>query len=231
MKYEKNYRNQFFKDDNGPIDFKQMFSWDNLKKWSTGPKHPGTRLGKKVLKTFLIIFPFVLIGTGAAFFTTNSAAFAVIIFMGLFFTMCGVLLLVTSIDMFVTTPKLCSEKVNALCIGHSYSTGNNDSTPGGGILICPVFQYEYEGREYTAYDAVYENHTVVPNVGGRVSISINPNDPEELVWYDKSGRKVFLWGFTIAAFAMGLFLIYISFAQKDIRETKVSSETKIEYKI
>lgn len=213
MYYDKNYRNQFFKDDNGPIDFKKMFNFEFIKEMNRRdrPKRPKTRTKKIETKVCLVVILLGLIAMGASYLVWEIPVIPVLIFMGTVFILFAAMTWVYAVDAFVISPKLCTEEIDARCVGYSITSSNDaDNSGTGGFLRSPVFEYEYNGKEYTAYDAVYERRSDFPNVGGIVKIHINPNDPEELIWLEKKDRAIFIFLFAVAFTIIGLALCILA---------------------
>ena len=143
----------------------------------------------------------------------------------LFFT---AMISVYAIDAFILSPKRCTREISARCVGYSYTSGNDEHGSGtGGFLKCPVFEYEYNEKEYIAYDAVYEKRSDFPSIGSIEKIYINPNAPEELIWLKKKDRAIFIFFFAIAFAVIGIGLCVLAVTYDDFRNDAVRVEDSV----
>jgi hypothetical protein len=187
MRYESNYRNQFFWESDGLPGISEMMDFFRSEMTAPKAKIPATKITKAILISLLSLSAITVITAGISFAIMKSIAFTVVLSMLVLFFLMGIMIIVLSILQFKVFPKACSEPVEAECIGFSISGGNGDGGAAGPTR-CPVFKYSYHGFEYTAFDHVYENRGNFPAVGSKLQILVNPDDPEELVW-DLTGRR------------------------------------------
>ena len=231
MYYDKNYRGQFFKDDNGPIDFKQLFDFAFIKEMNRRdrPKRPKSNVNKLETKVCLAVILVGLLSTGITYLMWQIPVISVLIFMGFGFLLFAAMVWVYAVDAFIMSPKRCTREISARCIGYSITSASDDGAGGGGrgFLRCPVFEYEYNEKEYTAYDAVYERRSDFPTVGSIERIHINPNEPEELVWLKKKDRSIFIFFFAIAFTVMGIGLCVLAVTYDDFRKEPVRVEESV----
>lgn len=71
-----------------------------------------------------------------------------------------------------STAKLCDVKVKQ----------EKDDEP---VVYCPIYEYEYEGKEYKAEDS--KEYKKMPKKGKKITIYINPEKPKE--YFVKSFAK------------------------------------------
>ena len=231
MYYDKNYRGQFYKDDNGPIDFKQLFDFAFIREMnrSDKPKRPKTRTQKLETTVCLLVVLVGLLAAGITYLLWQIPVISVLIIMGFGFLLFAAMVWVYAIDAFILSPKRCTREVSARCIGYSITSASDNGAGGGGggFLRCPVFEYEYNEKEYTAYDAIYERRSDFPTVGSIERIYINPNEPEELIWLKKKDRAIFVFLFAIAFTVIGIGLCVLAVTYDDFRKEPVRVEESV----
>ena len=204
MIYDPNYKNQVFWDTN---DFSIGEIVSKLKteiatqKYKT--KRPVSRFSKLFLIGFGVYMVLVFSSLFGSFIVTRSTLFMMVAGLCFLFFWGGWLCLYMAV-IYTVLSKRCTLPIEAECIGYSLSSGDN-SNQGGGISLCPVFEYEYEGRKIIAFDGVYDNVNKKPSIGDKGTIFIDPNEPEEIVWTKKNKIIPFL----ILAF---LFAVVLSMA-------------------
>ena len=130
---------------------------------------------------------FALLAGGLTFLITKVGIAAFIVgFIGLFmgFTVTAFFI---ARDRLLIRPQLMTSQVNAVCVGHSLTGGD------GHMNRCPVFKYTYNGREYLAYDGNYSNRTKLPDIDEKLTIRIDPEHPEELMWNEGHNKNTFFF--------------------------------------
>ncbi|MBR5386955.1 MAG: hypothetical protein IK142_05160 [Clostridiales bacterium] len=136
---------------------------------------------------------FALLAGGLTFLITKVGLAAFIVgFIGLFmgFTVTAFLI---ARDRLLIRPQLMTSQVNAVCVGHSLTGGD------GHMNRCPVFKYTYNGREYLAYDGNYSNRTKLPDIDEKLTIKIDPEHPEELMWNEGHNKNSFFFAALVCA--------------------------------
>ena len=204
MHYDPNYRNQFFHESPDSIGIREAIDLTRrevaVSQYKT--KMPKSKLSKITLFAFLGSCALVLIVTAIVWFISKSLLFTLVLFVIMAFLSVGIIAVITVIGESVLR-KNCTEPVEATCIGYSVSGGGSDhSTAGNRVERAPVFEYEYQGLKWVAFDGVYDNFSKVPFVSQKTTIMINPDDPEDIVWNFGKHRQFFL----ILAFLFGTVL-------------------------
>ncbi|MBO4391607.1 MAG: hypothetical protein J5825_12195 [Lachnospiraceae bacterium] len=206
MLYDPNYRAQFFWQENGPIEF------DNVAKIMKGEMANFKKLGSKkslplnyVAKLIFAGAFFCAIAVGAvtliSYLKMKSPALTVVVLIiGTMVTM-GILLLLGTIAMYVLLPMRCRDRVQATVIGYSVSLGGGGRYNMKMYMRSPVFQYDYRGKSYTAFDGMHDNFGHLPEIGSVMTIRVNPAKPEELLWIRKKELLGFLILTTVVSFA------------------------------
>ena len=193
MRYNANYKNQFFWDSNNDITFKQL--WEMMKaEFATGGRNvtpPRSRFSKFITIGICSVAGAALVSFGISFLVTKGAVFALVIAMLTLFIFLGIFFIALSIFGFVILPKSYTEQIEAVCVGHSISGGGGNDGAGRPAR-CPVFEYTYKGQKYLAYDGIYDNTSAKPMIGATVPIMIDPAAPEELMWNSPNGAMIFL---------------------------------------
>ena len=193
MHYDPNYRNQFFYDSSNSIGIKEAFriARRELNVAELKTKMPKSRQSKVTLFAFLGVSALILIITAIIWFVSKSLLLTLVLFVIMAFASVAVIAIVSAIAGAVLR-RDCSDPVDAVCIGYSYSGGGSDGTSGGRMTRTPVFEYEYQGYKWVAFDGMYDNFTKVPLVSQPTKILVNPSDPEDIVWDFSNSRQVFL---------------------------------------
>ena len=210
MFYDPNYKNQTFWETND-------FSLPNImSKLREELANSGNKVSKPVsVKDRFVIFGFVgvlvlsLVSGAVAFIVTKSPLFTVVAMLCFIFFWFGWFCLYLAITLFIILPKRCNCPVEATCTGYSVSA-NGNSGSGGGLAVSPVFEYEFEGNRFVAYDGVHENVNSKPSIGSKVTILVDPNEPYELVWNNNRRNATFFFlgfGFAVALSAAIFFII------------------------
>ncbi len=204
MIYDPNYKNQVFWDTNdfsiGEIVSK-LKSEIATQKYKT--KRPATRINKLFLIGFGVYMVLVFSSLLGSFIITRSLLFMMVAGLCFLFFWGGWLCLYMAV-IYTVLSKRCTLPIEAECIGYSLSNNGNHSN-GGGLSLCPVFEYEYGGAKITAYDGIYDNVNKKPSIGAKGTIFINPEEPDEIVWTKKNKIVPFM----ILAF---LFAVVLSMA-------------------
>ena len=192
MHYDPNYRNQFFYDSSNSIGIKEAIgiAKRELAVSEIKTKMPKSKLSKVTLYGFLGVIALILLATALVWFITKSLLFTIVLFVIMAFFSVAVMAVVIVIAGAVHR-RSCTDPVEATCIGYSIS-GGDDHTGGGGVSKTPVFEYEYQGFKFVAFDGVYDNFSQVPVVSQKTTILINPSDPEDIVWNFGKHRQIFL---------------------------------------
>ena len=193
MHYDPNYKGQIFYDKNAiGIDEVLGLLRQELSSRQFKIPVPKNKLTKIVLFSLLGLSVVVLLVAALVWIFTRSAAYTVVLFVICAVYVVGFEAIITAISMEILR-KACNDPVDAVCIGYSLSgnrTGNNNY--GGRIAKAPVFQYEYHGFKYTAFDGIYDNISKQPAVSQKTKILVNPSDPEDIVWNFNKNREIFL---------------------------------------
>lgn len=210
MHYDPNYKNQFFRDSSNSFNFKEMIETlrTELAVRDAKVPMPRTKTSKIVWFAFFIILGLILLTAAIIWFTTKSLLLILVVFVLQAFLTVGIMAVVYVVAGAVHR-RSCTEAVEATCIG--YSISGNDSN-GGGISRSPVFEYEYDGYKFKAFDGVYDNFTRVPLVSEKTKILINPSDPEDIVWNFGNNRAFFLIlaGVFATVLSTAMFLVVIN---------------------
>ncbi|MBR5420611.1 MAG: DUF3592 domain-containing protein [Lachnospiraceae bacterium] len=220
MRYDPNYKDQIFREENGRIGLGEIIGMVKSEMNAPKTKMPPTRLSglmKKVLPVMGVMLALVALIT---FVLTKSPVYTIVITMCWLFIFFGIVLLIIALYSFVCVPKQCTDVVEAMCIGHSISGGGNGARP----LHSPVFQYEYRGRTYVAFDGLYENNPKMPPVGFSVNIRVNPMDPEELIWDFSRQRLIWFLLGTVIALTVGVMFFYVALVDEDFRSQVIYGE-------
>ena len=96
----------------------------------------------------------------------------------------GLILLIAGILMIVFRSKKkgrCTVKSTAKICDVEVKQKDDDEP----VVYCPVYEYEYEGKEYKAEDS--KEYKKMPKKGKKMTIFINPEKPKE--YYIKSFGK------------------------------------------
>ena len=213
MFYDPNYKNQVFWESND-ISYSQVWAKlkDEIRNQAVREKAPGSRLSAFVKYGVLGMVILTLLSAVAALVITKSLLFTLVAGLCFMFFWLGWLCLFIGIVGFVILPKRYSVPVEAACIGYSISGIGGSNEGGGGIPVCPVFEYEFGGNRFTAYDGVYENINRKPGIGTKTEILIDPEQPEELRWNRSNKNAVFFFlafGFAVAL-SSAIFLIVLN---------------------
>ena len=204
MIYDPNYKDQVFWETN---DFSMDTIISKLKseianhKYKT--KRPASRFSKFFLIGFGVYSVLVFASLFGSFIVTRSTLFMMVAGLCFLFFWGGWLCLYIAV-LYSVLSKRCTLPIEATCIGYSLSS-NENSGNGGGLSLCPVFEYEYGGAKITAFDGVYDNVNKKPSIGAKGTIFINPEEPDEIVWTKKNKIVPFM----ILAF---LFAVVLSMA-------------------
>ena len=230
MRYDSSYRDQIFWDSNSLPGIQDLIGMLKTELRVPRTKLPATRLSKLLLTVLPAALVIVALVTGLSFAFTKSPAFTIVLMLCTVMICMGIAFIVISVLNFKIFPKFCTLPVEATCIGFSVSGGHNGSSASRPTRS-PVFRYDINGFEYTAFDGVYENHAKLPSTGDKVTIMVNPDDPEEMVWNFGHDRFIFMLLGGIFGICLGIAFILISINDdafmKHVREDKEYSEEKI----
>ena len=215
MRYDPNYNDQFFYDSSNDIGLSNVF--DIMKSemsrrkdaYQNGVKRPPSPYGKGVGIGVLVLLVLWIIIFGICFLITKSFIYSLIMAMCGLFVGFGFVLIFMGVYFFILLPKKCCLPVEATCIGHSIS-GSNNSRGRMQTLRCPVFEYDYGGEHFVAFDAIYDNTSKIPFVGLKTTIQINPDKPDELVWNFEKSRLIFFIAGAVFAIALGSAFIWLT---------------------
>lgn len=212
MHYDPNYRNQFFHNSANRIGIREAV--DILRRElavrEVKTPMPKTKTSKIVLFSLLGIIALILLISAVIWIVSKSLLLTIVLFVLMAFLSVGIM----SVVFFVSEQvhrRSCTEAVDAVCIGYSISgDGANDN--GGGVSRTPVFEYEYHGYKYTAFDGVYDNFSALPAVLQETKILINPSDPEDIVWNfgKKRGRFLILAGAFATVLSLAIFFVILN---------------------
>ena len=201
MFYDPNYKNQIFWENN---DFSLQNIMSKLKEElaNRGNKVSKPMTLKSRLAGYGLLGVCVLsaMSTVCAFIVTKSMLFALVALLCFVFFWFGWFSLYLAIAAFVILPRRCNCPVEATCIGYSLSSAGESNR--GSLSLSPVFEYEFEGNRFVAYDGVYDNYNSKPSVGSKATIMIDPSEPYELVW--NNNRKHIMFLFLAFGFAVVL---------------------------
>lgn len=202
MHYDPNYRNQFFYDSSNSIGIREAISIARreLAVSEVKTKMPRSKHSKAALYAFLGVTALVLIASGIIWLVSKSLLLTIVLFVVMAFASVAVVAVVVVISDSLLR-KNCCDPVEATCIGYSISGGSGDGS-GGGLMKAPVFEYEYRGFKWKAFDGMYDNFSQLPVVSQKTKILVNPDDPEDIVWNFGKSRQIFL----ILAIAFGTVL-------------------------
>ena len=211
MHYDPNYKNQIFYQSSNSIGIAEAFqiAKRELAVAEYKTKMPKNKLSKIMSYALLGVCALVLLVTGLVWIFSRSLLFTIVLFVIMAFTSVGIMaIIMVIVDSIIR--KNCSEPVEATCIGYSLAGGSShDSTSGGGIERSPVFEYEYQGFKFVAFDGVYDNFSKVPLVSQKTKILINPSDPEEIVWNFGKHRQIFLILACLFASVLGISMLLV----------------------
>ncbi len=110
----------------------------------------------------------------------------------------------------------CSAQVQAVVSGFEHSDDKDSKTKSKAVT--PVFEYEYDGQQYTSkagsYSSTYKD---IFTVGQTYSLFIDPNDPveiysEDIATSEATMFKVMKWG-GVALAILGVLSFIVSFVQ------------------
>ncbi|MBE5885544.1 MAG: DUF3592 domain-containing protein [Lachnospiraceae bacterium] len=114
----------------------------------------------------------------------------------------GLILLIAGILMLVFRNKKkerCTVKSVAKVVDVKVKQEKEDEP----VVYCPVYEYEYEGKEYKADDD--KEYKKMPKKGKKITIYINPEKPKE--YFVKSFAKTMT---SIVFIALGAILVVMS---------------------
>lgn len=210
MFYDPNYRNQFFYDSSNSIGIREAFQLARreLSVAAYKTKMPKTGLSKVGLYSFLGVSAFVLIATALIWIFFKSALFTIVLFVIMAFASIGIIAIIYTVALF-RFRRRCSVPVEATCIGYSISGGADHDSGAGRISRSPVFEYEYQGARFVAFDGMYDNFSALPAVSQKTTILIDPSDPEEIVWNFGRKREKFLILAAAFAVVLGFAMLFI----------------------
>lgn len=153
---------------------------------------------------------------------TALSSVIVLIIMGIIFFVVG-----TVMPMSYGNKGRCKATVSAEVIEMTEhrSSGGVGKKHRSGTSYAPVFQYEYEGQQYTVYGSVATNPPEYYE-GEQVMIRVNPDAPRE-IYYEPRGTTriasaVFKL-FGVAAVVGGIILIITRFVKKGPEIPKLGS--------
>ena len=93
------------------------------------------------------------------------------------FSLAGLLLIVSRLLISSRKRRTCTEAVSARCIMHKcHFDDNDDNNSRRRLVICPVYEYYFDGMTYYAQEDDYSNVNV-PELGERTELLINPCEP------------------------------------------------------
>ena len=214
MRYNPNYRGQIFYDSANSIGIDEVLHllMQEFKTREFKEKMPKTKETKILLFSLLGLSVLCLFVTVLIWIFTRSLAYSIVIMLIGAVYVVGIMCIIATVTLNITR-KACSDPVEAVCIGYSLSGGGSSRNYGGRIMRSPVFQYEYQGYKWTAFDGTYDNFSQLPMMGVPTKILVNPSDPEELIWNFRKGRERFL--ILGAAFAIVLSSAILFVVQND----------------
>ena len=228
MRYQPNYQNQFFMDENRSLTIAELF---HVAKDHTQYKRVPMPLDPQLKIIYLIAGIFAgldLLTTLATFIISRSIAFAIVIMLIMMVFLLGIFFIIVSVYKFIIAPKKCTVPVEAKCIGYSIShSGNSHGRPARS----PVFTYEYNGYNFTAFDSVYENHISLPEIGSICNILVNPEDPEDLVWKQSKGRAAWFIAGGIFGIVLSIAIFSICFKDQNFMDSVKYDKLKAEGKV
>lgn len=207
MRYDRNYRDQFFWDsDVMPSIADALFMAKNEMMYQR-VKAPKNWRSSLIRNGMLIALIVIVISLAVLYIVTKS--YLLVIVMGILsviFAM-GVLVLVLSFMTWSISRKKVTHAISARCIGLSI----NGMTQNGSLVKTPVFEYEYGGTKYTAFDGKWTNvKREIPEIGSSCDILIDPDEPEDMEWDTGNSVKRFLVLFGLGAIAMSILFGWIT---------------------
>ena len=224
MRYEPNYRSQFFWDSEGRPGIEDLFNF--LKTNTGGSRIPRNRLSKLINVELAIGAVAVAIACVIIYVTSKSVLLTLVLGMVSVFYAMGIAALVGLIIARTKFATNYTETVSAKCIGISIS-GMTDHRQ---LLKTPVFKYSYGGRNYIAFDGKWSNfHDAFPEIGGDWEIDVNPDDPEDIRWQPgKSTAKfIVIWG--VASILFASMMMWVCTQDEDFMAAcKADGGTRIE---
>lgn len=126
------------------------------------------------------------------------------IWMYISFGITGIILLIAGIIVVVLEnrkkERCIYQSTAIICNANSYSgsgAGNNRR------MYHAIYQYEYNGRAY--FDESTVGSSIMPEIGKKVAVYINPNNPTE--YYIKSFAKTFVYSLLVG---LGTFFIILT---------------------
>lgn len=193
MHYDPNYRNQFFYDSSNSIGIKEAFriARRELSVAEIKTKMPKSKLSKVTSFAILGVSALVLIASGIIWLVSKSLLLTLVLFVIMAFASVAVIAIIVVIAGSLLR-RNCTDSVEATCIGYSYSGGGSGDSSGGRMERTPVFEYEYQGYKWVAFDGIYDNFSQLPLVSQQTKILVNPSDPEDIVWNFGKSRQTFL---------------------------------------
>ena len=194
MHYDPNYKGQIFWNSSNAIGIDEVlgllrreFSTQEFKTPMPRPKP-----SKIIRYSLLGLIAVLLLATATAWILTKSVVYSIVIMVIGAVYVVGFMCLIIAF-LLNHGRKACSVPVEAVCIGYSLSGGGDTGANyGGQIERSPVFQYEFQGYNWTAFDGMYDNFSKLPMMATPTKILVNPDDPEDIVWNFKKGRERFL---------------------------------------
>ena len=193
MIYNYNYRRQIFWDTNDSLTVMELIQ----KITDLATINRESPPSSKDSKTFGIgcLLAFILGGAAGSitYLINKSAAGAIVIGMISFFMVFTVTAFIILRNRMLVRPAKMTQEVNAECIGFSFTCSN------GHRLRTPVFAYHYNGKKYLSYDGTYANNVKMPAIGSEVTIHIDPDDPNEIMWSEKNNKNTFIFGALVCA--------------------------------
>ena len=128
------------------------------------------------------------------------------------FGFAGLLFIGISIGGFIRNAVCYKEEVNARCIGYLKSTANSESGGRSHLYVVgvPVFEYYYNGQTYQAFQlGDMRSGKLSPDFGSTVTIKVNADDPEDILFHKNIGAKIFAIILSLISIAVAVFIFYM----------------------
>ncbi len=99
----------------------------------------------------------------------------------------------------------CKVEVEAEIVDYKETTLADDQT----LAFAPVYQYEYEGKLYLRESKKYSSRDI-PKVGDKISLMINPKNPQESFVPSSKASKMVLYMLGFGLFVAGCGMLMVT---------------------